>query len=61
MRGPASHDIEKKMSLEEFVQKAVSENKEYVQEIRRLQEILNGLNESQRQPRVYSISVTNNM
>jgi len=50
-----------KMSLEEFVQKAVSENKEYVEEIRRLQEILNSLNERQRQRRVYSISVTNNM
>jgi hypothetical protein len=49
------------MSLAAFVQKAVSENREYLEEIRRLQEILNSLNEHQRQRRVYSISVTNNM
>jgi hypothetical protein len=48
------------MSLEEFVENAVSENKEYVEEIRKLQEILDSLGERQRRLQVYAISVTSN-
>jgi hypothetical protein len=48
------------MSLEEFVSSAVSDNKEYVEEVRKLQEILDSLGERQRRPQVYAISVTSN-
>ena len=46
--------------MEDFVKRAVLDNKEYVQEVRRLQEILDSLGEHQRRPRVYAISVTSN-
>jgi len=48
------------MSIQEFVERSVLENREYVEEVRRLQEILDSLGERQRRPRVYAISVTSN-
>jgi hypothetical protein len=48
------------MTLQEFVEKTVSENKDYVEEVRKLSEILESLGENQQRPRIYAISVTSN-
>jgi hypothetical protein len=48
------------MALEEFVKKTLLDNSEHVEEIRRLREILESLDEHQRRPQVYAISVTSN-
>lgn len=48
------------MSLEEFVKSTISDNKKYVEEVIKLQEILDNLGKGQRNPRIYAISITSN-
>jgi hypothetical protein len=48
------------MSIQDFVERSILENREYVEEVRRLQEILDSLGERQRRPMVYAISITSN-
>jgi hypothetical protein len=48
------------VSLQQFVEKALSDNKAYVEELRKLSEILDLLSEDQEKHRIYAISVTSN-
>jgi len=48
------------MSLEEFIQRTLRENKEEVDKIRKLEDILEKIGVQNRRPRIYSISVTTN-
>ena len=51
----------KQMSLSEFLEQALEESQEELEEIRKLQEILNQISESRERPQVYIISVTSNL
>lgn len=48
------------MPLSEFLEHALNENREELEKIRKLQEILNQISGDREKPQIYVISVTNN-